>query len=505
MTGTVHEKFRVERKLGEGAMGEVWLATDTALGRRVALKFIKSEDPQEAERFKREAQMVAKLDHPSIAKIFETGDGYIAMQYVEGQSLDDMDMKPTVSKAAGFVRQAALAVHHAHEHGVVHRDIKPGNIMVGKDGHVWVMDFGLAKQVSVRSSLSVSGMILGTPSYMPPEQADGRSNLARPESDVYSLGATLYQLVTGKPPFSGLGVYDTIRKVVEEEPVPPRSIAKGLEPELEAVIMKCLEKEPYRRYRTALELAEDLGRYAKGLPVEAHHGFGYRAIKLARRYRRPILVAAAVVTIMVGAIVWSLASGLRARDAELAKLRAETGLKNAEIERLQLLEEAHRAEAEKAKSEKAGRLLVEGINLTKRGRLDDAIAKYDEALALDPKLLHAYIERSTAKVVQKDYDGAIRDCTAGLEIDPNYAEGYSVRGAISLARQDLDAAMMDFDKALLIKPALYLTRMNRAQILIVRGEKAGAIEELEIVLAKAPADWKDRPHAEKLLKELRED
>jgi serine/threonine protein kinase/ABC-type phosphate/phosphonate transport system substrate-binding protein len=287
-------EYELLEQLGRGGMGVVYKARQVALNRPVALKLISAGEfasPVLIQRFHREAEAAANLHHPNIVPIYETGEiqgqHYLSMALIEGIGLDEYIKRAGVEVGlpnksarsvsrkrqediARLLAKVAHAVDHAHQHGVLHRDLKPGNILVDQNGEPHLTDFGLAKVIGrADSSLTVTGAIMGTPSFMAPEQAAGKNKSTSTAADVYSLGAILYAMLTGVPPFRGDTPVETLRQVVEQEPKPPSTLREGIDGDLATIAMKCLEKEPQRRYPSAAALAEDLERWLRKEPIQA--------------------------------------------------------------------------------------------------------------------------------------------------------------------------------------------------------------------------------------------
>jgi WD40 repeat protein len=270
--------YEITRELARGGMGVVFQARQVSLNRVVALKMILAgqlANETDVKRFYTEAEAAANLDHPGIVPIFEVGQyegqHYFSMGFVEGQSLSQRLAEGPLParEAADLIRRVSQAIEYAHQRGVIHRDLKPANVLLDKNGNPRVTDFGLAKKLEGDSGLTGSGQIMGTPSYMPPEQAGGKRGDVGPAADVYALGATLYCLVTGRPPFQAATAMDTVIQVIGEEPVPPRRLNPSVPRDLETIVLKCLEKEPGKRYSSAAGLDGDLRRFLDGEPILA--------------------------------------------------------------------------------------------------------------------------------------------------------------------------------------------------------------------------------------------
>jgi WD40 repeat protein/predicted Ser/Thr protein kinase len=324
--------YELLEEIGRGGMGLVYRARQRSLDRVVAIKmmaFGPGSSPELVKRFRAEAVSAASLHHPNIVAIHEVGihqgQQFFVMDYVEGRSLARVvgHQPLPARRAAGYLKTLAEAVHYAHERGILHRDLKPSNVLIDAQDQPHVVDFGLARQLEGDSELTVTGQVLGSPHYLPPEQAAGQRGRVSRRTDVYALGATLYHLLTGRPPFQAESLAQTLDLVLHAEPVAPRLLNPSVPADLETVCLKCLEKEPGKRYATAQLLAEELARFFEGKPVLARPvGRLAKAWRWCRR--NPALAgtgAVAVLAVVLGfiGVLWQL------QRVELQRQRAEAG------------------------------------------------------------------------------------------------------------------------------------------------------------------------------------
>src|SRR5438309_7378026 len=305
--------YELLEEIGRGGQGVVYRARQKSLNRTVALKVIGLghwATEAHLKRFRREAESAASLEHPCIVPIYEVGERegtcYFSMGFIEGDQLDEVVRREPMAprRAAELIAKVALTVHYAHEHHILHRDIKPGNILLVRQGEPHLTDFGLARLVETESTVTRTMEVLGTPSYMAPEQAVGNDAAITSATDVYGLGAVLYQLLTGHPPFAGGTTFETARLVLDTEPRQPRLLNPKVDRDLATICLKCLEKDPQRRYSSALALAEDLERWLKHEPIRGRRtGIFTGGRKWMRRNRK--LEATGAACLLVGAaVIW---------------------------------------------------------------------------------------------------------------------------------------------------------------------------------------------------------
>jgi tetratricopeptide (TPR) repeat protein len=325
-------RYEILGELGRGGMAVVYRAWDPELGRPVALKVLQQNlgtSPEMRERFSREAQMASRLDHPNIVTVYDSGEwegqGFLAMRLVEGTTLDKADLDLRGKLAA--LRDAARALDHAHRQGVVHRDVKPSNLLVDREGHVYVSDFGVARRIDLPSKLTLTGVTVGTPAYISPEQAQGRE--VDPRSDVYSLGAAMYEVLCGRPPFPGTDALKVMAARLTEDPPPPSRFRPDLSRALDKIVQKAMEREADHRYPTAAALADDLQRYLDGEPIQARPApLRFRARRFLSRHGWRVVAGSLLALLLSTVALFSVVSwklGELRREFDSALIREDFG------------------------------------------------------------------------------------------------------------------------------------------------------------------------------------
>ncbi|MBI4244151.1 MAG: tetratricopeptide repeat protein [Planctomycetes bacterium] len=493
-SGLGEGKYDVLNEIGSGGMGTVYKAFDKSLKRNVALKFLDRVSDKATKRFSREAEIISKLNHPNIVPIYEIGsfkDKYfIAMQYLDGATLDKIIGKLPIRGFVEIIIKICEAVEHAHSKGIIHRDIKPQNIIIVDNKSVFITDFGLAKQLD--TDLTLTESVMGTPGYIPPEQALGFDVDIR--SDIYSIGATLYHCTTGSNPFAENNPLEAVLKAVDNEPSPPSKLNPLIPSDLEIIIQKCLHSDSNLRYQTAKELRQDLQRFLGGEPVHAKRLTAWYIIsKKIKKFRTHILIG-------IGAIIVT-SIALLLLNRENPTILAE----NLVFQGMKAVNSKQYKEAED--------LLIKAIDLDPKqfnahynlaiaymelGKINEAINSLMEATKLQPgmketrevkrKLAYAYYLQKNYKEANKlmeemyakfpddsdllldfgifkysigETEKAIELLKKGIELKPSHAEAHNYLGKIYNNNGKYEEAMACFKKASELKPEYVEPLLNR--------------------------------------------
>jgi RNA polymerase sigma-70 factor (subfamily 1) len=544
--------YRLLRELGRGGMAVVYEAEQVSLARRVALKvlpFAAVLDPKQLQRFKNEALAAAHLRHPNIVPVYgvgcDRGVHFYAMQYVDGQSLA-MAIRDMKSGSAGeepkspisshgsnrepaYIRmaaalgvQAAEALDHAHQLGIVHRDVKPGNLLADLAGTLWVTDFGLASSIK-DVSLTITGELLGTLRYMSPEQALAKRAPVDHRTDVYSLGATLYELLTLEPAFPGDDPHRVIQDIALKEPVLPRRLNPALPRDLETVLLKALWKDPVGRYATAQEMADDLMRLLENQPIEAKRpGLFRRASMWSRRHRT--LVAAAVVLLLLSTVGLATGTALLWREQAETESALDSSEANLNLA-LMALDQIYVDEAEGHPKIREGLphdLLKRGLGFYQEfarenahnqrvafsmGRahyraslifrelrqedqakeaLERAISNNREAIWLKPDFAAAHSNLSTALLDKGDLDGAIASARKALRLEPDSADAHCGLGCVLRANGNMDGAIREFRETIRLNPDYVDGHGILGSALLAKGDPDSAIASFREAIRLQP-------------------
>jgi serine/threonine-protein kinase len=461
-------RYKFVAFIGEGGMGRVYKAFDPILKRFVALKFIRGDDPIVRKRFQQEAQSQARIEHENVCKIFEAGEiegkFYIAMQYIDGATLSAAAKHLTLDQKVIIFQQVAEGLHAAHRQGLIHRDIKPGNIMVEKtedDLRPYVMDFGLVRE-TMGSSVTMTGVLVGTPHYMAPEQAWGDVEKLDRRVDIYSLGTTMYELLTGTLPLDSQSTMEVLKKLSDEEPKPLRQIVANIPSDLETIVLKCLEKEPDRRYESARALAEDLQRYMEGEPILARRAsISYRMIKKARKHRA--LVSVSIGALVIIAFLAALAIRSQIQSRERALLAQRFGQQVEKIDglmRLSHISPLHDVRAEK----NAVRKNIRDIETQMKKLGDTALGPGDYALGRGYLSLNEFdkARKHLEKAWASGYQTSETAYALGLTLGHIYQELLDQAYAIRV-KEERQIKIKELEKEYGLPTISYLRRSKDAQ------------------------------------------
>jgi tetratricopeptide (TPR) repeat protein/predicted Ser/Thr protein kinase len=505
-------RYELVDRLGEGGMAVVWRAVDGELGRTVAIKLLKGaalDNPVVVQRFVREAQTTAHLSHPNLIPVYDAGvdEGrmYLVMELVDGRALSEILAKsrPPTRTMISILEKVARGLAEAHAKGVVHRDVKPENILVTKQGEPKLGDFGLAHVADSNQALTRTGAALGTPMYMAPEQVAGRVRDITPRTDVYALGAILYLMLTGRPPHTGETVAEIYARITSDDPALPRTLVPTVPPDLQTICMKALEREPLKRYASAKLFAEDLKRWLEGEAILASSpGVTSRVMRKVRRYRMvaiPLAVAAVALVVATGVVVKSrlAASAERERRAKAQPIVQEGMDRLAKIER--------------------ELTVVEGPGYGIRDKLATVVADARRALEIDPESPPAHLLLGRAHALLGEYEAADAEFGRALAAAPDFAQARVARARLSLERYFLPVSIpklkyIDFseiiagypkpsDDAMLTRARADFDELRRRGgadademlflegfALFVRQDFGGARTKLAEVVKRSPAD-----------------
>jgi len=460
--GKAFGKYIIENKLGQGGMGVVYLAHDPDLNRRVALKLMLLEDEASVERFSREARASAKLKHSNIIQVYEIGlieeRHYFTMEYIDGESLDKLielkDERLSPRRTAEIIRDIAMALDYAHKQDIIHRDIKPANILIDKEGRVYLTDFGLAKELSgTGHSLTMSGTIVGTADYMSPEQAMALKDGIDYRTDVFSLGATLYHALTGQAPFKGEELYKVLESVVRHDPIAPSRLVGRLSKDIETICLKCLEKEPHRRYQSAGELAEDLNRFINGEAIAARPvSLLVKIQKKAKKNKIAALALTAVIILLTAGVAAIISSSYRQQTAMKARMildKVKIGGHTID-EKIAIAQAALKVDPALAEAWE-----IIGDAYADKNDYQKALASFSKAIELNPAMILSYYGRGYAAEKDKNLGvkRAVSDYQKVIELAPDSDIGYVALGVLKFINRDFDLAIKYFDEAIKIKPS----------------------------------------------------
>ncbi|BBM85343.1 serine/threonine-protein kinase [Candidatus Uabimicrobium amorphum] len=462
---TTFGRYQLHEELGRGGMGVVYKAYDTQLRCIVALKVILGNNREDLERFFREITTVAKLNHPNIVRFYEYGytpRPYFTMEYVEGTTLTQQIKERNVSEAylVEVMISVCQALHYMHKNKITHRDIKPSNIMVGKNG-VKVMDFGLARRSDVTKQLSKSGQMLGTLHYMAPEQVEGHTDM---KSDIYALGASLYECLTYRPVYQGALEINVIYQITNSTPIPPRQLNPDISVYLEAICLKCLQRNPHKRYGNFLQLAKEFENFKAHKPILAKRYTSWDLLKNIL-YKHKVVCSSIVIIFVI--LLGSLVVTMNALNyAEGEKEKAKSALNKV----MKVLDHSLQHHKSLQKDKRFAQLFT---------NIFEDVERYGENE--DWSFVKAYVTQMTGQK-QK----SIAYYTKEIKNNTENVEAYSNRAGLYARNKEYQKAFADYEKALAIQPKNHSIYFNRAVLYIDTQEYQKATDDLQKVLDLAP-------------------
>lgn len=504
MIGKTVSHYKIVQKLGEGGMGVVYKAMDTTLGRPVALKFVTgglAADESTKQRLMREAKACASLNHPNISTIYELGDAeegsFIAMEFIEGRTLEDLvrERRFELSEVLKIGLQAADALAAAHRQGIIHRDLKSANVMLDTNGRVKIMDFGLAK-LAHGSMLTQSGVTLGTAAYMSPEQAV--SGVVDHRSDIYSLGVVLYELATGELPFKDAHPLAVMYSVVHEDPTPPRDLDAAIPEQLQAVILKAMQKDPENRYQSLDEMTADLSRVptAEGVQStetsQAAHGSSASVAPPASpearvapgRVRSKTTMKYVIFVGLLGAVTAGLIlirgslskQTDKTTDRALAKTHVDRALSYLSDQKRELAARELELAVENDPTYSMAWSSLAAVSIQDHN-LDEAISQSRKAIELDGNNTNAFYNLAYALEEKEEYTEAIEPYSRAIDIDSTFTQAYSALGNLYLRLNSVQDAIDILDRAVRITPNsdyifLVYKNLGRAYLAVQQYDRA---------------------------------
>lgn len=542
MDGPALDNYIVIAEIARGGVGIVYRARQRAVNREVAVKVLKNIDEKSVKRFFQEIEIVGKLEHPNIVRVHDAGEQrgtyYLAMEYVDGGTLRQvMEKKSSDSKILKWMEQILTGIQFAHEHGIIHRDLKPENILLTKEGVPKISDFGLAKTVDRKASLTKTGLPMGTPYYMSPEQVEADRAIDH-RTDIYSMGVILYETLSHRLPFTGKTIMSLYRKIVDHDFLPPRRLNRKISRDLESIILRAMAKDPRDRYQSARQFAEDISRFLHRKPVAARKGglaAGLKALQRWKKYFLPLccLLLLAIVAVLAVALLHKEKPARAPAPAPGRDFTAELHLAQkkidaldfpgavSELDRVVAAAPDHRQalsaraiahyfsgnpsaailDSERILSGKksAEAHLYRGAARSKQGRHQEALDDFTEAIGLSPSLPRAFYYRGVSHYRLGDADKAVADFAEAARLDDNYFVCHCSLAIVLYEQKKLQEAIAALDRAQKVRPGNSLAPSLKITMYFNTCDFEAAAREVDTVIAEVEPQAERSPLEEEFL------